>query len=1127
MKYNFFLPILFVLFCMSIRLPVLGQWSGKYGNEWISYENKYLKLNVQEAGLYRVLLSSLPSDFSKDLSTLQMWHKGREVSIIQIDNNELWFYAELNDGSSDSLLFRPASSRMNPYQSFFSDQGIYFLTNNKSPKRSAIINKTVLTGTPEPYSLYTEVKSLRNQFSFSTLTASPLIPNSSLYEDINTWTGSVIYGDSAVGHTSANTVSENQFTLSNYQPTQGVLPVLDIMVNGLHHGRHNVKVSVGKTSSISDQKELSVINFTGLGGVKRRGLRLSNDQFSEDKGGVISLKSNSGDIYDWFSLTYYTLTYPQKVKMAAGKSSYFNFPESVANTSRIRIETASDKAVVLDVSDPYEPKLLQGVSNDSSLEIMVPRTDKRPLKLFSTTPTQINVIGADKISQVNFRPLFTYPSSEVSSNINVPGTYDYIVITSDTLKESAIEYAKYRSSTAGGGYRTIVYDSKTIYNQFNYGEPSAVGVKRFVEYMLKDGIRDNHNLLLVGISVTAPDAGGLRLKKDLPNEVPTIGDPGADILLVSGLHGGGQDIPAIPVGRISAFNQQQVFNYLNKVKEFEADRKERSWQKKVLHLSGGKTSGEINQLSSILRSLNPLVEQGEFAGSVKTFVKQTTIETEKVDISNEVNEGVGMISYFGHGSPIITDLDMGKVSDVSRKYSNAGKYPLMYFNGCGVGNVYSGRSTITLSTDWLLSPNIGAIATIANSYNSYVSPTSKYVKFLYEELFVNGSSNVSVGRLVQNVALKVLASNPDSYDITNIHQSNLQGDPAIKLFNLTNPDYSLNRNKPIIIQSASPTNTIGTSSKLQVGVIISNNGKIVDGQYVPLNIKYNYEDGHIESVMAGFNFSSSIDTVFFNMPDSKKISKIQVYIDPDNTISETSKTNNLAELFIDWDVAGGQILYPQDAVRDVIPPVLTVTLNDRIIKNEEILESNPVLKVQLADNTYLPINTSVMEIFIKDCWSEACVYRRIDFGSDEIEAISQSSIRLNYILTDLLPGQYEMLITAKDIEGNTTKTSYNVRFAIENDIKFDITVSPNPASDFVKFEVDIEELDTVDSIIYIIYNSSGKIVQREEVKIKYAGKNIWYWFPKNNIVTGIYIYQLEIARRGNKPSRIQGKLILM
>ncbi|WP_149242175.1 C25 family cysteine peptidase [Dyadobacter sp. 32] len=1127
MKCKFFSCFFIIFYCLILSTPGFAQWSGKYGNEWISYESKYVKLNVTEAGLYKVALSSLPEGFSKDPLTLQMWRRGKEVSIVHVDNKELWFYAELNDGASDSLLFRPASARMNPYQSFFSDQGVYFLTNGKNPKRSVQVDKIPLTGQPETYHLQTDVVSLREQFAFATLNNTPAFLNNSYYENFNGWTGPVVYGDSAVGRTATNVTYTRNFSLPEYQFGTGKTPILNVMLNGLHYGRHEVQIAAGKTSS--DLAPLATINFTGIGGLKREGIAIREDQLSAENGGVITWKSKTKELYDWFSVAYYSLTYPQKVKMTNNKSRYFHFQATSEKVSRIKIETINNgNLVILDVSNPYEPKLLQGSQSGNNWEVMVPRTEKGVLRILGEHTEQIKSITQDKISSVDFAPVFAKSSLGGEVGAISPTNYDYLIVTSDTLQQAAIEYAKYRNSTVGGSFNTIVYEVRNLYNQFNYGEPSPVALKRFVEYMLKDGIRENHNLLLVGYGVSTPDPAGNRLRKDLPHDVPTIGDPGSDILLVSGLHGLGQDVPAIPVGRISAFNEQYVLNYLDKVKEFESDKANKQGQKKILHLNGGKTSEEINQLGSILRNLSPLVENGDFGGEVKAFVKQTTIETEKVDISKDVNEGVGMISYFGHGSPLVTDLDMGKVSDASRNFSNTGKYPLMYFNGCGVGNIYQSRLTIVLSTDWLVSPKVGAIAIIANSFHSYVSPSTKQLKILYDELFVKNTANsMTIGQILLNVSRRSLASSPDNYDIANIHQSNLQGDPAIRLFSFASPDYALDSDKPVIILGESATTNIGASTKLRTGIILSNNGKYVKGQNVPVKFTYTLKNGLKNIRTENFMSFPSKDTILYELPvDSKSIARIEVSIDPLNTIPELSKTNNVADLSIDWEVANKLVVYPDVVTKDVIAPVFVVTINDRNVKNEEVVLPNPVINVQLSDDRSLDLNPTLFDLFIRPCWGEGCEFKKIEIDASSLKFISSREVLLSLILKDARAGNYELLVNGKDGSGNSSSNSYTLRFAISEatDTPFDLVVSPNPASEFLRFDLEAVS-DVIESVRYSIYNLSGRVVSSSDFKIKYSGKQSWYWLRNGN-PAGMYFYEVEVTTKDKGPTLIRGKVIL-
>jgi len=68
--------------------------------------------------------------------------------------------------------------------------------------------------------------------------------------------------------------------------------------------------------------------------------------------------------------------------------------------------------------------------------------------------------------------------------------------------------------------------------------------------------------------------------------VPTWGFPCGDIPFGMNLN----DVHLnIPVGRLATNNQQTVLNYLEKVKEHEAQEMNELWRKKALMMSGGRS----------------------------------------------------------------------------------------------------------------------------------------------------------------------------------------------------------------------------------------------------------------------------------------------------------------------------------------------------------------------------------------------------------------------------------------------------------------------------------------------------------------------------------------------------------
>ncbi len=92
-----------------------------------------------------------------------------------------------------------------------------------------------------------------------------------------------------------------------------------------------------------------------------------------------------------------------------------------------------------------------------------------------------------------------------------------------------------------------------------------------------------------------------------------------------------------------------------------------------------------------------------------------------------------MVTFMGHASPTVPDLNIGFATSPTSQLSNKGQYPFMYFNGCGVGNVFYRYET--LATDWLMAADRGAIGVLSNSFWSYSTTSGRYLDALYKALF--------------------------------------------------------------------------------------------------------------------------------------------------------------------------------------------------------------------------------------------------------------------------------------------------------------------------------------------------------------------------------------------------------
>ncbi|GGM76968.1 hypothetical protein GCM10010967_05680 [Dyadobacter beijingensis] len=1088
---------LILLLGIGFSRSVFAQWGAPYTNEWIAYDQPYVKLKVSQKGIYKVPFSALPAGFPVNQpEKLQLWHRGTQVAILSAVNNEILFYGVPNDGSIDSLLYRPMSSRMNPYTSLYSDESSYFLTVGKTNGlRAEAVGSTTGAGTVATSHVRTDVTAFANEYSLSTLSSIRASFFNSFFENGASKTGVTVLPGKSVTY--------------NFQLTKraaGGKPLVKLMVHGRSNNTRSIEVYVGKTEA-SARKVSAIANANFTASIYS--FELEEADLAADGSGILLLKSIASDTRDRFSLAYYTITYNQATSIGSEKSLEFNFPKTTDASTHVKIAGASAGSKVYDISNADVPRLLPG----NGAELVVPRVKDKNLTVLLTNETLS--IAAAKISSV------TLVKPDVKK-------YNYLIITNQTLEDGAKAYATYRASAEGGSFVPLVMKITDVYDQFNFGEPNPVGIRRFVDYMLSDKNLDKY-LFLMGKSITFNE----RMVRELPDEVPTVGFPGSDIVLVEGLAGAPREVSAIPVGRLSAITNQNVYDYLAKVKEYEhAGSQDVSWKKNILHLNGGKSSSEITQLKNILAGLAPLAEKGYIGAKVTPFVKQQGVgEVEPVNITPEINAGVGLLTYFGHGSTTVTDLDIGYITDAARAYNNQGKYPMLYFNGCGVGNVFSARfntspsssDRIALSLDWIIAPKRGTVALIANTFDTYVSSTSNYLDKLYTTLFLDANtSKQSIGKIQVETARRIFANGYNSYDIANVHQALLQGDPALKMIYVASPDYSVDADESITIYSEAPGKSIEKSANLRASIVIKNQGKYNTDEKLPVQLTYVFKDGTSETKTQTVAAMPYEDTIQIAFPNKGALKLVQVRLDPANTIVELNESNNVAELVVDWEIAKNQEVYPAERVKDVIAPVLDVTFNGRVIQDGEEVGAQPTIKFTLTDDRLMSADTSLMDIFIKPCADNNCDFQLVPYKDLTIKQISDKAVQIELKTTLAAAGIYEILVNTQDNSGNASVGPYQIRFAIGEGVEgIELVCSPNPATDYVRFRVKGIKPDAVQQVRYVIYDLKG--ILRVDQSVKPASSiSDWYWTP--NASAGTYIYKAVVTKTDGSEQTFTGRV---
>ncbi|GAB3506426.1 hypothetical protein GCM10027341_39460 [Spirosoma knui] len=1062
----------------------------RFGNEWIRAGQQYLKLSVNQTGIYRISYQDLKAAdatfFRTNPAHWQLFFRGKEVAIRVVgqqdgafdESDYLEFYGEGNDGSQDSLLYRP-QQRLHPYQTLFSDVTAYFLTSDPTAVGKRIPESTLSTQglTAEKFHVEETVQAFTDEYTFNNLKGIEPPLQQSYFEPGEGWSGKLIRVDSI------GTVA--------FKVTGRVATDWPIRVEGMVNGRDFLSHRILVQSDANPQTPLAVLDAPGF----------SSQTFQATinpttlQNGQLSLRFRAGQEggTTQFSVTYVKLSYPQALDMASQSTKVFHVPAGTRQTALLAIQNVPSGAVAYDITDKTNCRYLTLQGPDGQRQVVVDETNQGRNVLLTS-----KFLKPLAIEPARFR--FVYPKNA-----------DFLIITHASLTQSATAYANYRASAAGGRFTSFMVNADSLYDQFNYGERSPLALRRFADYMLANTAVKY--LFLLGKANSYP----YYVKTASDDLVPTIGYPGSDVLLTAGLNGYAPNTPAIPTGRLNVLTNDQVMAYLTKVKQFETSVPNGLWRKNIIHISGGKSEFEAQGLRNAMRNLGDLFQNGLLGGHVTSYSKTNPYDAiESVNIAPVVNEGVSLITFFGHAGPSITDVDFGYASPPQNGYANP-FYPLMVFNGCGVGEIFSRFNT--LSTDWLLAPDKGAAVVLAHSYYSYEEPTTRYLNKLYGDLFGNPATlGMSLGKIQQQLNAALEKEGVDLHDVAVLTEMILQGDPALVVYPLPNPDYAVEQ-KGIYLESTVAGGTLRTSDSIRVVVPMANLGRFSADQPVNVSVKTTSKSSVSHTVR--FNAFRYRDTLVYTIPRDENLQQIDVLIDPDNQLAELSRANNTATLTVDWAQAGAGSSYPLNSLPDRISPALNVFINGTIKEDSAVVNGKPRVEVLLLDeNALIPTDLTAVDMYLSAC--DTCSAQKIAPQSFTIVSVSANQLKVTTNL-DLKPGAtYQLIVFGKDAAGNRTQPPYVLTItAVGTDQPIRFTVYPNPATTYAKFELDLPVQELPDEARLTIYNLLGVPISNQAFPVA-AGRNSLLWQANT---AGLYTYTLRLVWKDGRTEIRTGKVI--
>jgi hypothetical protein len=893
-----------LLLGLLLGCPALLQ-AQTYGNEWIRHDQQYMRIGIGADGLYKISYQDMqkvgfPVD-QLDPRSLQLFHRGVEQAIEVAGESDgrlqatdyVLFYGKRNDGTLDKELYLSPELQPHNYYNLYSDTTAYFLTfrpggePGRRMEQFSRANSANLS--PEPYywderlMLFTDNYVGGKVYEF----AGGLYTYLSNGDEGEGWSGTVI----------AN-VNSRSFTLSNLTNayTAGPAPELSMQLMGRNNIDRTIPVEIGPTATSLTTVHTATFSGASIYNVQEQlGWNvIGNDQ---------SIVRVSTDGTERVSVSYLKFRYARAWNMANQSQMLFRLQASTVERY-IEIQNVPTGAQVFDISNPDGIKriaFLPENNQNGTIKAVIPPSSTEQLILVNTDLQEISWP-----KKVQFRQL--------------PSNSEFIIVSNKLLMKPAGGYADpvraygaFRASAAGGNYDTLVVEVQELYDQFSYGESTPVGIRRFARYLAQDQLPKAMFIIGKGLTVNHRyyrNPNWTNINRDL---VPTYGWPGADIPFVANINGSGF-APAYQIGRLSVNTPEDVAAYLKKVIEDETQSPKDLWRKRLAHLSGGISASETQLLKAYLQSLQTVAEGPYLGADVRAISKTEDAVVQKVDISTEVNNGVRLITLFGHSAPHVTDIDINFASDPRSGYTNRLLYPRILVNGCDAGNIYT-TGVPTLGEDWLFAPEKGAVNFVAHSSVGYTSLLYQY-SYLFYQISATDENflGASMGAVLQESARRFLSTGTITAPrITQVQQMVLQGDPTLVLFDIRLPDFATSDEEVnLLALNNQPLNL--SADSLAITAIISNFGKVISDSLV-VQLEYWLNDG-TPKVLDVLSFPSPFhkDTIAFHIGtkqlDGPGLSNFRITLNPGGEIEESDITNNIGTI---------QVLLPAGGTVNILP----------------------------------------------------------------------------------------------------------------------------------------------------------------------------------------------------------------
>jgi hypothetical protein len=819
---------------------------------------------------------------------------------------------------------------------------------------------------------------------------------------------------------------------------------------------------------------------------------------------------------------------------------------AAGNVTEFTIKSSVSDALIWDITDPYDTKLVQYARSGENMIFKVTTDTLKTFIAFVNTKVKTPVI----ISKV-----------VPNQNIHASDPCDIMIVSHPLFKAYASKLAEIHQKNSG--LISLVVTPGEIYNEFSGGIPDIAAIRNFIrmKYMLQKGTSHALKyLLLFG-------DGSFENKTPPPGNtdfIPTYQSQNSNVIISSfasddfyGLleDGEGEDAGTedIGIGRLPVSDTLQAAVIISKIEKYIDPSNQGDWKNVVCLVAddedGNTHMTDAEGLADIITENAPWVNVDKIYFDA---FKQVTSSTGQFypdvtkAINDRINSGALIFNYTGHGNESSLGHERVVTSETLDLWKNKSKLPLFItatcefsrFDDVNINNI-TGDMTGKSSTGEkiLLDEKGGGIALMSTTRLVYSAPNYTLNRNIFAVAF-NRDPDGNALRLGDIIRL---AKNRSGNN-TNKRNFVLLGDPALRL--------AYAWHGTVVTDSINNVSAMEATDSLKALSIVSITGHIEDhsgnraidfngvvtplvfgkptkiqtlandgGQKMTFSLQNNILfSGKVQADNGRFRFTfivpRDIDYTFGN-------GKISYYA-YNNKIDVNGSYSDI--------IVGG---FSNTGISDTTGPVISLYINDTLFRDGGITDSNPKLFAIIEDNGGINITGSGIGHDLS-CWLDndrTTTYLLNDFYENDVDSYSKGSVI--YGFSGLSSGNHSLTLKAWDNYNNSTEKSIN--FIVENGEKFilkNLLNFPNPFTDKTKISAEHNRPDEIFNIIVHIFSMNGRIIRILKTSVPSSGYQLspieWDGNDSNGNRAGggMYPYRVTITTNAGETASVSGRMII-